>query len=139
MYQEGNVSPSNWRMFLWIWYWYFFFTQNAFYYIRRNNTPLAILKIHNGAKFRYEKKNFQCYTLCWNFLVCRKGFEKIYFYLISIAKILCEENKKKFDICILTRSTKNLKTSKNNSDVVGILDKYELNVKETYTSAGHVF
>lgn len=37
---------------------FFFFTQNAFYYIRRNNTPLAILKIHNGAKFRYEKKTF---------------------------------------------------------------------------------
>lgn len=35
-----------------------FFTQNAFYYFRRNNTPLAILKIHNGAKLRYKKKQF---------------------------------------------------------------------------------
>lgn len=69
----------------------------------------------------------------------KKGFRKNLFLLNFYCEISCEENKKKFDICILTRSTKNLKTSKNNSDVVGILDKYELNVKETYTSAGHVF
>lgn len=44
---------------------------------------------------------------------------------------------KTFDICNVT-TTKTLKNEKKKSDVVDILDKYEINVEETYTSAGHV-
>lgn len=51
MYKQGNVFQSNQKIFFCEYDRSFFFTRTRFNQFHRNITPLAILKIHNGAKY----------------------------------------------------------------------------------------